>query len=374
MIQQLFIHLEGSLEITISLFDAYFIKILITGEVPNGHLAYMICGFIGAAIVTYLFAHPLREQSSAQLRLFYRILFPAMIVPIGFHFYAIWERVSAYGITESRYMLGISALWFAFLATAGTLKRLPLRAIPMSLAVLMLIATVGPWSAVSVSGLSQKARLEALLIENNILVNEKIVTPSIKPNFEVRKNISSILAYMCRTKRSELIEVWFEPNKQINFQCDEYALTEEMGFEFVYYYNEAADENRFDLYSQSNGYKDISGYDHLIEGAYLFKNTNKFEQYKLTFGDGETLTASFVAPYLNVVVANMDPIEVDLTALLQRLLALETESSQYQDMEFRGENQDISYRFEFTGLSGAMHGDNIDISNINFDFYYKLKQ
>ncbi|MGB2065559.1 MAG: DUF4153 domain-containing protein, partial [Marinomonas gallaica] len=346
------------------------------GEVPNGHLAYMISGFIGAGIITYLLAHPLRDESSPQLRLFYRILFPAMIVPVAFHFYAIWERVSAYGVTESRYMLAISAIWFAYLAVAGTLKRLPLRAVPMSLAILMLVATVGPWSAVSVSGQSQKARLETLLVENNILINDKVVIPKSEPSFEARKNISSILAYMCQTKRDELIEIWFTPSKEdTEFQCDQYDLTEEMGFEFVYSFEEFVDENQFRFNSKSYNYKDIAGYDRLIENNYLHKFSDKqaFDKYELTFDNEETFNVEFNAPNLIVTVADMEPVSLDLKAFAYQLFTASTEDTERNDMGIQGENKDMRYRIEFSHLSGEKHSDNLDLQSISFDFYYKAK-
>ncbi|WP_425640977.1 DUF4153 domain-containing protein [Marinomonas gallaica] len=355
---------------------AYFIKILVTGEVPNGHLAYMISGFIGAGIITYLLAHPLRDESSPQLRLFYRILFPALIVPVAFHFYAIWERVSAYGVTESRYMLAISAIWFAYLAVAGTLKRLPLRAVPMSLAILMLVATVGPWSAVSVSGQSQKARLETLLVENNILINDKVVIPKSEPSFEARKNISSILAYMCQTKRDELIEIWFTPSKEdTEFQCDQYDLTEEMGFEFVYSFEEFVDENQFRFNSKSYNYKDIAGYDRLIENNYLHKFSDKqaFDKYELTFDNEKTFNVEFNAPNLIVTVADMEPVSLDLKAFAYQLFTASTEDTERNDMGIQGENKDMRYRIEFSHLSGEKHSDNLDLQSISFDFYYKAK-
>ena len=355
---------------------AYFIKILVTGEVPNGHLAYMISGFIGAGIITYLLAHPLRDESSPQLRLFYRILFPAMIVPVAFHFYAIWERVSAYGVTESRYMLAISAIWFAYLAVAGTLKRLPLRAVPMSLAILMLVATVGPWSAVSVSGQSQKERLETLLVENNILINDKVVIPKSEPSFEARKNISSILAFMCQTKRDELIEIWFTPSKEdTEFQCDQYDLTEEMGFEFVYSFEEFVDENQFKFNSKSYNYKDIAGYDRLIENNYLHKFSDKqaFDKYELTFDNEETFNVEFNAPNLIVTVADMEPVSLDLKAFAYQLFTASTEDTERNDMGIQGENKDMRYRIEFSHLSGEKHSDNLDLQSISFDFYYKAK-
>ncbi len=356
---------------------AYFIKILVTGEVPNGHLAYLISGFIGAGIITYLLAHPLREHGAPQLRLFYRILFPAMIVPVGFHFYAIWERIDAYGITESRYMLAISAIWFAFLAIAGTLKRLPIRAIPMSLAVLMLIATIGPWSAISVSGQSQKARLETMLIENNILVNGKIVAPTVEPSFETRKNISSILMYLCQTERDDLIKTWFSAPKEDNdFECIAHSLTEAMGFEFVSYYSETPDENSFAFYPQDQHYKDIAGYDRLIESNYLYMLTDEQDspKHEITLTGEETFIVEYKAPYLSVTLTGMEPVTLDLEAFAKQLLATQSgEDNQRDDMSIRAENKDMLYRIDFNHLSGEIQEERADIQSISFDFYYKTK-
>jgi len=123
---------------------AYFIKIIMTGEVPNGQLAYMITGFAGAGIITYMVAWPMRDNGSAQLKLFYKIYFPALLIPVGFHFYAIWERISAYGITEQRYLVLLSAIWFAILAVGNTFTRVPLRAFPLTLLVLFAFGSFGP--------------------------------------------------------------------------------------------------------------------------------------------------------------------------------------------------------------------------------------
>lgn len=255
---------------------AYFIKIVVTGEVPNGYLAYMISGFVGAGVVTYLAAYPLREEGSPQLKLFYRIFFPALLVPVAFHFYAIWERVSAYGITEQRYMLLLLAIWFAFLAIGNIFWRLPIKTIPMVLAALLVLASFGPWGAVSVSAQSQFSRLQGLLVNTGLLVNGRIVknmNADDTISFDDRQTISSILQYLCRTKRGEMIEGWFAGSEK--FVCNAYKLApERLGFEFVadYQREQSQDSENISLRGQgtNKAVLDVEGYRYLLRDQQVY--------------------------------------------------------------------------------------------------------
>lgn len=262
---------------------AYFIKIVVTGEVPNGYLAYMISGFAGAGVVTYLAAHPLREDGSPQLKLFYRIFFPALLVPVLFHFYAIWERVSAYGVTEQRYMLLLSAIWFAFLGIGNIFWRMPIKTIPMVLAALMVFASFGPWGAVSVSAQSQFSRLQGLLVDTGLLVNGRIVknmNADETISFDDRKDISSVLQYLCRTKRSEMIEGWFAGGEK--FVCNAYKLApERLGFEFVadYQREQSQDSENISLrgLSVNHAVLDVEGYRYLLGNQQVYRAGKPWE-------------------------------------------------------------------------------------------------
>ena len=258
---------------------AYFVKIIVTGEVPNGHLAYMISGFAGAGIVTYLAAHPLREEGSPQLRLFYRVFFPALLIPVAFHFYAIWERVNAYGFTEQRYMLAVSAIWFAFLAVGNTFWKLPIKAVPMVLGALMIVASFGPWGASGVSGASQYSRLVSVPEANKLLADGKAVKLENAEevlSFDDRQNISSILQYMCRTERDAMIEDWFEPEEGKDFQCNAYELTKQFGFEYVNRYLNAVQDDYFNFYHpRRQDVRDVRGYDYILNVNFNGLKANK---------------------------------------------------------------------------------------------------
>lgn len=81
---------------------------------------------------------------------------------------AVWKRVGNYGITESRYILIILAVWLTLVTVYFLIsKKQNIKIIPVSLCLLALLATYGPQSAFSVSKYSQVARLKRLIASNN---------------------------------------------------------------------------------------------------------------------------------------------------------------------------------------------------------------
>ena len=257
---------------------AYFIKIVVTGEVPSGHLAYMITGFVGSGVLTYMAAWPLFKSGEGlpQLNLFYKIFFPALFVPVGFHFFAIWERIGAYGITEQRYVLLISAFWFLIIAITKSLPSIPLRVIPASLCVLLALSSFGPWGAVSVSGQSQHSLLKKLLTRNELLAEGKAVklAEGKTISLEDRISISSILSYMCNTDRDDMIEPLFNTEDKEPWSCQPVGdLTQQLGFEYIYYrsadsYNDAYFNISGHHYSEGKPVLDVRGYDYLVRDFY----------------------------------------------------------------------------------------------------------
>jgi hypothetical protein len=82
---------------------------------------------------------------------------------------AVWERISAYGITENRYLAFVTGLWLISVIVVLIRSRAShIRYIPISLAALMLAIMVGPWGMFSVSKSSQQTQLEQVLNQAGI--------------------------------------------------------------------------------------------------------------------------------------------------------------------------------------------------------------
>lgn len=257
---------------------AYFIKIALTGALPHGQLAGMVCAFGGAGIVTYLIAFPMRDEGSVFLKTFYKIFFPALILPVIVHFWALGVRILPYGMTEQRYAMVLCGVFLVFSAVGyGFFKTLPLRFLPMVLAGLLFLGSFGPW-AVALSTTSQMARLEHALTVNNLLVQGKIVKAKTKHTipFAERKNISSMIEYLCNTERDEALKQWFDDGRKKPWQCygSETVIFDQLGFEHVSSYETALEGDgaeRFSLSSASYGmpHINVKGFDTLIDNPGL---------------------------------------------------------------------------------------------------------
>ncbi len=360
---------------------AYFAKIVISAEVPNGWLAWLITGFVGSGVVTYLIAWPLRgsKEGLPHLQLFYKIFFPALFIPIGFHFFAIWERVSAYGITEQRYMLMISAFWFLIIAITKSLPFIPLRIIPASLFLLMALASFGPWGAVSVSGASQINRLEGLLNKYELLEDGRVV--KLKDGGEIpfddRLSISSILDYMCRSDRDAMIEPWFNAEDKKDWSCSANDLTNQLGFEYVNYrFSDVFSNTRFYVYvDQSSGRPnvvDVKDYDLFIKNMYVSIHGSNDDVYKehVEALDRYSIDFSFSGDELRVSVAGHAPVVVDVVDYIKDKTG---QSVLLENMFIIGENADLSYKVIFYSIRGEIKNGKPFPVSMGFDFLFRIK-
>ncbi len=357
---------------------AYFIKIVITGEVPNGMLAYMITGFAGAGIITYLISWPMRNTGTVQLRLFFKIFFPMLLIPVGFHFYAIWERVSAYGITEQRYMILLSAIWFAILVCSNIVSKMPIKAIPATLCMLLVFASFGPWGGVSLSGVSQFSRLEKLLVKYDILKDGEIVKAENDIPFEDRLNISSILDYLCQSERDYYLEPWFKDaaaKDDKEWSCySGHNLTKKMGFEYVHNRNPVDMSETFYLTPPHKNYVDVSGYDMMVKHLSVYKYS-KPDDYiwsqEWTLEDDHKIKVEYEDKWLRIFVDNYEAIIIDINAYAADKVGMDKNNL---ELMMIGENVDMAYQLSFNSMNGKMKDGKPIVENMSFDFLYKVKE
>jgi hypothetical protein len=192
---------------------AYLAKIIVTMELPKGNLAYMVTGFGSLGVTARLAVFPMRENGTKLLQQFYKYFFPILVVPIILLATGLYTRLSQYGVTEDRYAIGVSLVWLTGLAAWNMARpRLAhIKHVPMALAFLFIIASVGPWGAVSVSTHSQVARLEELLHKAGVIHDDGTMAKTTQQvPFEVRRDISGILEYAMDNKR-RYIEQWISP-------------------------------------------------------------------------------------------------------------------------------------------------------------------
>lgn len=146
----------------------YEAKIIINWELPKGLVSTLILGYAVFGILSLLLIQPIKEkEGNGWIKLFSRFFYVMMIPLVVLLLLAVWKRVGNYGITESRYILIILAVWLTLITVYFLFsKKQNIKIIPVSLCILALLATYGPQSAFSVSRFSQVKRLKKLMKSN----------------------------------------------------------------------------------------------------------------------------------------------------------------------------------------------------------------
>jgi hypothetical protein len=193
---------------------AYTIKIMVEWDWPKGWVGYLVLGFSITGIFSLLLIHPIKEQPENKWiailwRWFFIVLLPLVVLLL----LAIWRRISEYGLTENRYIVVVLGLWLSVISLYYIISRTKsIKLIPLSLGILSLAVSFGPWGAFSVSERDQLNRLEEVLKKNNILVNGKVERAKQGISFEDAKRISSVISYLSEVHGFDDIRPWFREN------------------------------------------------------------------------------------------------------------------------------------------------------------------
>lgn len=149
---------------------AYLGKIILEWSWPEGWVTWLVIGYSIVGIFAFLLVHPLLDDSeNPWVRLFSKFYYPALLPLSVLQMLAVWERISAYGITENRYLAFVTGLWLISVIVVLIRSRAShIRYIPISLAAVILAIMVGPWGMFSVSKSSQQAQLEQVLNQAGI--------------------------------------------------------------------------------------------------------------------------------------------------------------------------------------------------------------
>ncbi len=190
---------------------AYSIKILLTWALPRGWVASLVLGFSVAGIFTYLINYRLGEQAGISRwvllyqRAFWWVLLP-MVVLLGV---AIGRRLSDYGVTPERFWVAHLGVWLLVVCVYFLWsKKDDIRFIPLSLALFLLSAIAGPFSAFEVSHRSQTGILKAIFEKNNAFENGRLKQDLSYLPEEDRERVRSIVYFLSEQGALERISEW----------------------------------------------------------------------------------------------------------------------------------------------------------------------
>lgn len=179
---------------------AYEAKIILAWSLPTSSVAILILGYAVFGVLSILLVHPIRNhEGNKWIQLYSKSFYLLMLPLLMLLAVAIIKRISDYGVTESRYILIVLALWLSFITAYFLLKgKEYIRIIPISLFVLSLLIVIGPWSIKNVSLNSQTQRLAAYISQK----------PSAERNDEIRK----LVIYLNDYHGSSSLQKFVKPN------------------------------------------------------------------------------------------------------------------------------------------------------------------
>lgn len=156
---------------------AYSAKVAISMTLPDGIVASMILYYALVGIVAHLLTLPLQDENDSKIPTlfgrFFRYTLPFVLI---LFWLAIGLRVDSYGLTMPRSLVIYMGIWLTGIAIWGLVKNgRPIRYYPLTLAIIVLVAAIGPFSISKLSRESQIHQLSLLLTDaEGTVLNEKI--------------------------------------------------------------------------------------------------------------------------------------------------------------------------------------------------------
>lgn len=302
----------------------YMGKILIQQSLPKGWVSYLVIGFSVAGVLALLLIYPIRnKEGNNWIRIFSKWFYGALYPLVIMLFVAIGRRISDYGITENRYFIIVLALWLAAVSTYFLFsKEQNIKRIPLSLCLIALLCSFGPWGAFSVSEKNQFGILEKILTENKVLVNGKVDAKHPEVNDTVAERVTSIVKYFDEMHGFDKFRPWFNQNiDTLVADSERYTrvtnIMKLLNIAELYSYqryeeDEDGEVNRyFNHYAEYNNtqVKNISGFDYEINFSASGGEPNYYQKYTLlsdTFTFSIRDSVEFLIRKNGVIIQNLN--------------------------------------------------------------------
>ena len=184
----------------------YFIKIVFEWDLPKGGVAWMVMGFITAALIGRMAQSILSQR---YYDWFYRRFTLIAIPPLIMYWIGSIYRIRLYSFTESRFYLmvaGVLMTLFVLMLSRERTRRYQLMALIFGAAIILFTYIPGI-SAKSIGFRCQKQRLVQLINELKLTdaktgkLNDDLDMRSIKQDSimcERYKDVSSVISYVCK--------------------------------------------------------------------------------------------------------------------------------------------------------------------------------
>ncbi len=365
----------------------YEIKIAINWELPKGLVSTLILGYAVFGILSLLLIYPIKEkEGNGWMKLFSRFFYLMMIPLVVLLILAVVKRVGNYGITESRYILIILAVWLTGITIYFLFsKKQNIKVIPISLFVLALLSIYGPQSAFSISKASQIARLKKLMVSKD--TEERSEIPNVVRYLVERHGLATLQSFT-DSNLKEIEDKISIKGKQKNANYYEVKAEKiDTAFALLKVKEDFFSDGRHGITFENsdNELMNVKGYDVMknIE-SYFTSSVFEFDGKKIELFNSRLKGNSNYAEKL-IIKVNGTTSVLDIHKLAAKLM-LANQKDQFKQkqsqsfiapaelMRLSQQNSGYTFTFVATRMYGSYRNPKNDFEELNFDGYLLIKK
>ncbi|TXB64240.1 DUF4153 domain-containing protein [Vicingus serpentipes] len=388
----------------------YGAKIIALWDWPKGVVSWLIIAVAVLGIFAFLLIHPFgQKEENSWIKKFskayYFILLPLVIML----FIAISMRLADYGVTINRYIVLLLGVWLTIVCFYFIMGKNNIKFIPISLCVMMLLMSFGPWSMFNVSENSQAERLKTILTENGILKDGKVVneqTIKIDSNYysqdyeypnnklvtdSLNNEIKSIIDYLddyhgfngvkdiySQDFESQILN--YNNKKERWSRINEAEIyMKALGLEYKHTYIDY--KNDYSSYSvtYNNNLVDVSGYDYMIKFNY-YDSKSSYALTTFTIGEDKFALKNNEHNSFKMNLFKNDKLvtEIDFKATQEYLFNKFGKGNHYdltqKQLSFSGLAENIGYKISLENIAITTSDNKLKLNSTNGTLFLKLNQ
>lgn len=343
-----------------SILYIYFIKIIIIQQLPEGVVTHLVLWYTLSSIAILFFISPLKSKNNWVKS--FSFLLPMAIIPLLLMmFLAMKIRINNYGFTENRYFVVLMGIWSIGIMLYYVFSKKKRNIIlPLTLAILALLAVFGPWSSYSVSIYSQNNRFGEIIKKYDMVEGNTIIKNGKKITESDQQKLKSILRYFEYNHRFD--DLKYLPD---NFKTSD---TEKL---FGFSYQKRLDSSQREYFSytlnQNNRAISIKDYDY-------FYQISNYHNEVAGLNNNLTVKLSDLNQEIIIIQNETEIYSKSLIPILvefhQKNKDMPIEKLNKEEFTYTEETSNLKLKFIFNSFYGSLEKKNPDNINIrNIDLY-----
>lgn len=351
-------------------------KILYLWELPVGWVSYLVLCFSVVGIFSLLLIYPVKDKAEngwirTYEKIFYLALFPLVILLT----IAISRRIQDYGITENRYFVVVLAAWLLFIAFYFLVsKQKNIKLIPITLFILAILTSFGPWGAISVSQKHQLKRFESIVTQYGLLKNETISKNAALIPFNDLKNLSSIVNYLTDFHGYNIFQPYFKDkldtvfNDSLGYYYSKpQKIMELMGLKYISKWETDSMYNVF-FSAKPVDIIDIDGFSYLSHiNTSLYYDTSIFTQNFTAFNNSFKIHISNTDYRIKLFENDSMITSINIPQFITKLQSISSDTYNsmidYKEMQFDFTTDSLKIKLNISSINGNIKNNNTFIIN-----------